>query len=708
MARFTVDKIFGEANKDNAPDPFADEPKRPSIKDAPNVKEEPEGDSPTANPVSAKPSPPSLARTSPATVAKLFARAPGEAATGQTRPGVSDKITRILPKSLFKRGGEEDEEETPRPSKTLAHELLEAEKRFQEGLTSLKDIIAPSAVRVNPNELEITGVYARSFFVLSYPRYLSSNWLTSIIELDATLDISMFMYPLDSGEILKKLRTKVGQIQSSIIISQEKGDVRDPMLETAFRDVEELRDKLIQGTEHYFRLGLYFTVYGTTLDELNKISSTIEAFLGSKLVVVKKAFLQMRQGFDSTLPLGEDELAVGSNLNTEPLSSTFPFVSSDLTSNDGILYGINMHNNSLILFDRFQMENANSVVFAKSGAGKSYAIKLEILRSLMLGTSVIVIDPELEYKHLCDSVGGALLNVSLNSDYRVNPFDVPKSVEGESDEDILRSAVVNLLGLMNVMLGKLDPTEEAIMDRALWETYAKKDITPQVGIGGKEMPVMDDLVEILAGIEGGESLSARLSKYTVGTFAGLFNQRTNVELNNQLVVFSVRDLEESLRPVAIHTILNFIWNEVRSEFKKRILVVDEAWWMMQHEDSGRFLFGIAKRARKYYLGVTTITQDVTDFLQSPYGEPIVTNSSIQILLKQSPASMDLVTKVFFLTEGEKYLLLESQVGEGLFFAGLKHVAVHVVASYMEDQIITTDPRQLIEIEEAKKQLRAQQ
>lgn len=710
MSNFSVDKVFSGTQSGSQDDPFADVPVRgsgeagtsaSSGKDAANLSGRGMPAAPSVSKIPPKPE--VWEKTESQKQAPAPARAFSPAAEKpETKPRGAFPFGKFSSPRFFP--GLEKNKPTA-AAKSVAHELLEAEKRFREGLTSLKDIIAPAAVKVNPDELEITGIFARSLFVLAYPRYLSSNWLTPIIELDLPMDISMFIYPLDSGDILKKLRMKVGQIQSSIQMSQEKGDVRDPMLETAFRDVEELRDRLMQGTEHYFRFSLYCTMYANTKEELDKVTSTVETLLSSKLIVVKKAFLQSKQGFDSTLPLGEDELAVSANLNTEPLSSTFPFVSSDLTSNDGILYGINMHNNSLILFDRFQMENANSVVFAKSGAGKSYAVKLEILRSLMMGTSVIVIDPELEYKHLCDSVNGTFLNVSLNSEYRVNPFDLPKAVEGETDEDILRSSIVNLTGLMNVMLGRLDPTEEAIMDRALWETYAKKDIAPELGFAGKEPPIMDDLVEILSGIEGGESLSARLSKFTTGTFAGLFNQRTNVELTNQLVVFSVRDLEDALRPIAIHTILGYIWNEVRGEMKRRVLVVDEAWWMMQHEDSARFLFSIAKRARKYYLGVTTITQDVTDFLQSPYGEPIVTNSSIQILLKQSPASMDLISKVFFLTEGERYLLLEAQAGEGLFFAGLKHVAVHVVASYMEDQIITTDPRQLLEIEEAKKQLR---
>lgn len=590
-----------------------------------------------------------------------------------------------------------------RNTKSVGREILETEREYRKGLTTLKDLIAPSAVEIETSHMQISGKYARTFFVLTYPRYLSSNWLSPIINLDAPMDVSMFIYPMESDVVMKKLRDKVGQLQATISMNQQKGSVRDPMLETAYHDVEGLRDRLQQGTERYFRFSLYFTIYADSLEKLDKISANLESILASKLVIAKRSVLQTEAGFNSTLPLGTDALAISSNMNTDPLSTTFPFISSELTSNDGILYGINRHNNSLILFDRFKMENANSVVFAKSGAGKSYAIKLEILRSLMLGTEVIVIDPENEYRHLAEAVGGSFLNVSLNSNSRINPFDIPKGSAGESKEDILRSGVINLLGLMNLMLGKLNPTEEAVMDRAIWETYALRDITPESDMDGKEIPTMSDLVQVLAGINGGESLAQRLTKYTDGTFSGIFNQPTNINLNNQLVVFSVRDLEDTLRPIAIYIILGFIWNEVRAVLKKRILVIDEAWWMMQHEDSARFLFGLVKRARKYYLGVTTITQDVSDFLGSPYGKPVVTNSSIQILLKQSPASIDIVAETFFLTQGEKYLLLESDVGEGIFFAGLKHAAIRVVASYTEDQIITTDPRQRLEIQRAKEE-----
>ncbi len=611
--------------------------------------------------------------------------------------------------SLFGKKTKEELEEKRKIIAELQEErdvskrLTDVERTYREGLTTLRDLLAPASLKFQSSYFELNGKVARSFFVLAYPRFLSSNWLSFIINAEGALDVSMFIYPIDSETILKKLKSKVGEIGSQMSINQDKGQVRDPMLETAYKDVESLRDNLMQGTEKYFRFALYFTIYAGDLKELEKNSTSLESALGSKLVVTKRALMQTQAGFNSTLPLGVDELDVGNNMNTGPLSSTFPFVSSDLTSNDGILYGINRHNNSLILFDRFAMENANSVIFAKSGAGKSYAVKLEVLRSLMLGTDVIIIDPENEYKHLAEAVGGTYLNISLNSDSRINPFDLPAALEGEDNADILRSSVVSLLGLFNLFLGKLNPSEEAMMDKAIWQTYAKKDITAELpDFRSVEMPTMNDLIEILRGTVGAESLAQRLTKYTEGTFAGLFNQPTNVVLNNQLVVFSIRDLEEQLRPIAMYILLNYIWNIVRSELKKRILAIDEAWILMQHEDSARFVFGIAKRARKYYLGLTTITQDVADFMSSPYGKPIVTNSSIQLLLKQSPAAINIIAETFFLTDGEKYLLLESEVGEGIFFAGLKHAAIKIYASYVEDQIITTDPKQLLEIQESQR------
>jgi len=581
-------------------------------------------------------------------------------------------------------------------------ELLEAERILREGTVTLREFIAPSSLHVGSNHVELNGQYLRTLFVLTYPRYISVGWFTPIVNLNAALDIGMFFYQVPSDIILKQLRNKVGALEAQIVSDHEKGAPRDPIQETALHDIEELRDSLTQGTEKFFQFALYITVYSTDLKELDKLTEQVESILGSKLVYSRRAIWQAEQGFNSTLPFGEDELQIYFNMNSSPVASSFPFTSSELTSDNGILYGINRHNNSLILFDRFSLQNANMVVFATSGAGKSYTVKLEVLRSLMMGTDVIIIDPEKEYEHLAEAVGGSYINISLNSEAKLNPFDLPRAVGDAKAGDIIRSAVITLKGLLRLMLGQLSHQEDSILDRALVETYAKKDITPTTDLNQIEAPTMSDFEEVLSGMQGAEDLVLRLKKYTSGTFSGLLNSPTNVDMKNQLVVFSVRDLEDELRPIAIYTIVNYIWNVVRSKLKKRILVIDEAWWLMQNEDSAKFIFALVKRCRKYYLGVTTITQDVNDFLTSAYGQAIVTNSSLQLLLKQSTAGIEKIVNTFLLTEGEKYLLLECGVGEGIFFAGAKHAAIKVVASYSEDQLITSDPRQLLEIEQAKK------
>ncbi|QQR84274.1 DUF87 domain-containing protein [Candidatus Peregrinibacteria bacterium] len=526
--------------------------------------------------------------------------------------------------------------------KTEAQEIKEAEKIYKQGLATIKDLIAPPSMEFESNRGKLGDLYFKSFFVYAYPRYIDANWLSPVINFDVAMDISMFVYPSSSTAIMK------------------------------------------------------FLIYSEDEEKLKKVQTRLESNLGGKLVLTKSADLQMEHGINSCMPLAMDQLEVIRNMNTGPLSTTFPFSSSDLTSSEGILYGINRHNDSLIIFDRFQLENANSVVFATSGAGKSYAVKLEILRSMMMGTDVIVVDPENEYEELATTVGGTYLRVSLNSDQRINPFDLPLPRDNQTEDpsELIRSNIITLHGLLNLMLGKLSPEEEGLMDKALIDTYALKGITMDTPNPGElEPPTMQDLYDVLVSMKGAENLAQRLQKYTIGTFAGVVNQPTNVDLKSGLVVFCIRDLEDILRPIAMYIILNYIWNRVRSELKRRLLVIDEAWSMVQHEDSARFLYGLVKRARKYYLGITTITQDVEDFINSEYGHPIITNSSMQLLLKQAPSSVEGLAKIFNLTEGEKYLLLNSGIGQGLFFAGLKHVAIQVVASYAEDKVITTNPEE---------------
>jgi type IV secretory pathway VirB4 component len=580
------------------------------------------------------------------------------------------------------------------------------EEIYKAGVLDLQDVIAPHALKVNSRELDLGEKIARTFFVISYPRFLTTGWFAPIINMDKVIDISIYVHPLDTTDMLRRFQKKVAEIQSQITSREEKGMVRDPMLDTAYQDLEQLRDNLQQAQERIFDVGLYLTIYGNTREEIDKIESEVRSILESRLVYIRPALFQQEQGFRSVLPLATDELDVHTKLNSAPLSSIFPFISFDLTSDKGILYGINRHNSSLILFDRFSLENYNSVTFAKSGSGKSYTTKLEILRSLMFDTEVIVIDPEREYEYLAETVGGRYFNISLSSEHHINPFDLPVPREDENPGDILRNNIITLVGLFRIMLGGLTPEEDAIIDKAITETYALKDITAEANFAQVEPPLLSDFELVLSGMEGSESLVARLSKYTKGTWSGFMNRPTNVDMNKKLVVFSVRDMEDDLKPVAMYIITHHIWNAVRKELRKRLLVIDEAWWMMKSEDTASFLFGIAKRGRKYYLGLSTITQDVNDFLQSPYGTAMLTNSSIQLLLRQSPTSVDLVQSTFKLSDEEKYLLLESDVGEGIFFAGLKHVAIKVIASYTEDQIITSDPSQILAIKKAKQEMEA--
>ena len=589
-------------------------------------------------------------------------------------------------------------------------EDLSTEKIFQEEAFDVKDIIAPPYIGVTQDHIKLGERFAKSFFVFSYPRYLNTGWFSPVIDLNTPMDISFFIHPVSSELILKKLRKKITEVSSEILERQDKGLIRDPALETAYKDIETLRDNLMTAQEKMFRFGLYITIYETSEKELRDTELTLRSIFESRLIYIKPALFKQKEGFISCNPYGMDLIEVHTPMDTAPLSTCFPFISFDLSSNEGILYGINRHNNSLVLFDRFSLENANMVVFAKSGAGKSYAIKLEILRYLMQGIDCIIIDPENEYEFLADAVGGAFLKISLTSPNHLNPFDLPVPGPDDNPEDILRSNVINLVGLLRIMLGGLTPEEDSILDEALTETYAIRDITPESDpkTWVNNTPLMSDFQEVLESMTGTESLVNRIKKFTKGTFSDFFNQQSNISIDKNFVVFGIRDMEESLRPIALYIVMRYIWNMVRSKLKKRILVIDEAWWLMQSADGASFLFGLVKRGRKYWLGVTTITQDVADFTKSDYGRAIITNSSLQFLMKQSTADIDSVQKIFNLTEQEKYLLIEAAVGEGLFFAGRKHVYLSVVASQTENQIITTNPQEVLQNREAKKRIESAQ
>lgn len=583
---------------------------------------------------------------------------------------------------------------TPTPATSTV--VADPNKRdFTQGLVTTKDIIAPSALEVDFNHIRIDNKYYRTLFVAAYPRFVGINWLSSLINFDSSLNISMFIYPTDGKEVLDDLRRKITEMEAELSTDIQRGRLINPATQAKLEDALNLQANLVKGEERFFQFGLYVTITADSVVELDRVNKNLEAALGSLLIISKKATLQMEDGFVSTLPICQDRLAISRNMDTTSLATTFPFVSSDLSDDQGIMYGINMHNGSLVIFDRFSMPNYNSVVFAMAGAGKSYLIKLEVLRSLMMGTDIIVIDPENEYKELCDNSGGQYIAFGYGEGSKINPFDL--TLAEEQGENGLNTKILSLHKLLKVMLGEMDPIEESIMDRAMMDAYKMKGITPDPTTQDKEPPLIEDLYKSLIGMEEekAKGLAARLEKYIKGSFAGIFNQKTTVNLTNKFVVFGIRNLEDALRPVAMQIILDYIWTVVKKTLKKRILVVDEAWYLMQHDDSAEFLRGIVKRGRKYYLGVTTITQDVDDFLRTAYGKEIVTNSSIQILLKQHSAAIDQIGEVFYLSDGEKQLLLSASKGEGIFFAGQNHVAIQIIASADEHNLITSNPEEIL-------------
>lgn len=583
----------------------------------------------------------------------------------------------------------------PADQQTSEQKNLEKLKEFSRGLVTVQDIIAPEAIEVDFSFQKINDTYTKTIFVAGYPRTVPANWLSPLINYPHQMNVSMFIFPADSGEILENLKRTITEMEAEIQSDLRAGKLSNINTEVKLEDARFIREELAKGSERFFQFGLYVTVQAKSLDELEKITKNIQSTLGSLLIVSKNATLQMDEGFKTTIPMGLDKLLITRNMDTTSLATTFPFTSSELTMETGIMYGINEHNDSLVIFDRFKMENANMVIFAKSGAGKSYTVKLEILRQMMFDTEVLVLDPEHEYEDLCRSVGGEYINFTFGSAAKINPFDLSNLYEEGENE--LGQKIISLHGLLKVMLGAMSPQQEAILDRSLVAAYKAKGITPDPATQTNEPPLMEDVYKALIGMENAEAndLAARLEKYITGSFRGIFDQPTNVDIKSQLTVFSVKEMEEELRPVAMYMILDFIWTRVKKDLKKRILVIDEAWYFMQHPDSASFIRSMVKRARKYYLGITTITQDVEDFLNTDYGKSIVTNASILFLMKQSTASIPVLGETFYLSQGERQLLVTADIGEGVFFAGQSHVALRVVASDEEHKVITTNPEEVV-------------
>lgn len=572
-------------------------------------------------------------------------------------------------------------------------------RQYSQGLVTIQDIISPEAIELDFTEQKINGTYTRSFFISGYPRSVLANWLSPLINYPATIDISMFIYPVDSADILDKLKRKITEMEAELQSDLRAGKITNIDTEVKLEDAVSLREELAKGSYKFFQFGLYLTIYANDLDSLEKISKAVKSTLGAQLIVAKQATMQMGDGFKNTLPMGIDHFKVNRNMDTISLATTFPFTSSELSMETGIMYGINEHNDSLVIFDRFQMENANMVIFAKSGSGKSYTVKLEVIRQLMFGVDVVVLDPEHEYEALAKKMDGQYLNFSFNSPTKINPFDLSNLYEEGENE--LGQKILSLHGLLRLMLGDMSAEQNSLLDKAIVAAYRAKGITPDPGTQTNEPPLMEDLYKALIGMEipPALDLATRLEKFITGSFRGLFDQKSNVSLDNPLIIFSVKEIEEELRPIAMYIILDFIWTRVKRKFKKRILVVDEAWYFMKNHDSASFLYSMAKRARKYYLGVTTISQDVEDFLTNDYGKAIVSNSSIQFLMKQSSVSMPVLTDTFHLSQGEQQLLTAADVGEGVFFAGQNHVALRVVASPEEHEVITTNPEEVLRRQE---------
>ncbi len=598
--------------------------------------------------------------------------------------------------SKTKPGTKPENSANPEAAKKSEEEAKLADEiaKFSSGLVSILDIIAPEAIEVDFTYQRINATYTRSLFISGYPRSVPANWLSPLINFPHSMDISMYIFPVDSAKILQDLRRKITEMEAELSSDLKSGKIGNIDTEIKLEDARLIQEQLAKGAERFFQFGLYITISAQSLEELDRVTKQVRSTLGSLLIVSKNATLQMEEGFKTTLPSGLDKLSYVRNMDTTSLATTFPFTSSELTMEQGIVYGINEHNDSLVIFDRFSMENANMVVFAKSGAGKSYAVKLEAYRQLMFGADIIILDPEREYEDLCKAVGGEYVNFGFDSPIKINPFDLSSVYEEGQNE--LGLKIISLHSLLRVMIGSLSPTEDAILDRAIVAAYKAKNITPEPATQSNEPPLLEDLYKALVGMETADSanLAARLEKFVKGSFRGIFDQKSNFNITNHFTVFSVKELEDELRPIAMFMILDFIWTRVKKDVRKRILIVDEAWYFMKHHDSGSFLHSLAKRARKYYLGITTITQDVEDFLGSEYGRAIVTNSSIQLLMKQSSASIPTLTQVFFLSEGERRLLMAADVGEGLFFAGQNHVAIRVIASDFEHDLITTNPMEL--------------
>ncbi len=565
---------------------------------------------------------------------------------------------------------------------------------FYFGEQDQVDLISYSGLREESSHLQIGDRFIRTLFISGYPYVASTGWLSMLINFNHNIDVAYHIEQVDPLLALPKLNRKITELESTKRNMLKDGKVIGSEITDPLESAMELKDKILRGQEKLFQVSIYMTISAESLVELQKLTTLLETVMSTRLFYIKTATFQQVEGLQSILPRGENLLDQKRNLDSSSAALTFPFVSSELVQESGILYGINRSNNSLVIIDRFSLTNANSIIFAQSGSGKSYTAKVEILRQLMQGTRVIVVDPEREYKQLAASVEGTYIQLSSKSKEKINPFDF--STTTVTGENGLSEHIQDLTEIISLMVGGLSSEEKAVTDKAIIQTYKEFAFTLNGNTKPtkkQEFPLLKDFFKTLKKLKQ-KDLCDRLERFVKGSLSSVFDSQTNIELGNRLVVFDIKDLNESLRPIMMLTIANFVNSQVKSHPQKRILVIDEGWILLQQEESARFISGLVRRARKYYLGVMIISQQANDFLSSEYGRAIASQSSLRVLMKQDTTTIKKVAEEFHLSGYEQHFLLTCDRGEALIIADQNHVALKVVASEKEHPLLTTDPREI--------------
>lgn len=554
--------------------------------------------------------------------------------------------------------------------------------RLSLGEQDAMDIVSYSGLEEQANHVIIDGQYVRVLSISGYPFNAELGWLDSLINFHRSADIVFHVEQVDSNDALRKLKRKIGELETTRREAIKSGKVVGPDIEDPLESALDLRAGIYRGQQKLFQVSIYAALITDSLKELNEVTRSLESSLSARLFQTRVATHRQLDGLQSVLTRAEDLLGNKRNLDSSTAALTFPFVSSELVQESGILYGVNQSNNSLVILDRFLLHNANGIVFAQSGSGKSYAMKVEILRQLTQGTKVIVIDPEREYENLTRSVKGTYIKLSAKSEQKINPFDLAST---SHSKEALAEHIQDLTQVISLMVGGLAESEKAGVDKAILAVYAKSK---------KKPPLLNDFYAELYSL-GHHKLCERLEKYTKGSLTDILDAHTNIDLENRLVVFDIKDLPESLRQIMMMIIANFVQNTVKAKPEKRLLVIDEGWLLLEHEESARFVAGLVRRARKYYLGVTIISQQANDFLSNKYGKAIASQSAFRMLMRHDTTTIDEVMRQFNLSDYERRYLSTCDRGEALLIADQNHVSVRIMASEEEHPLITTDPSETL-------------